>query len=271
MTTLDESPHLTTGWEDHLPPEDTELRRFVLAWSESLAGPVGVAGGRVVRTSDAVTTDLGRPASYYSSAVLLRPPDPSRWDEVLDGVERTMFRRGTGSVYLWSPWPTPDLSARAWRLEGHPPFLLRLPGGDLPPAAADLDVREVSDAGELRTWERVVVEGYPMPELLPWRPGSLFTDRALSSGLRLWVGYAEGEPVAAAASFVAHGLHVLAVGVVLPRARGRGYWRTLLRTRLAAYPDLPCGSLFSDMSRPGAQQHGFWPITRFTLWSRERS
>ena len=82
MTTVDESRHLTTGWEDHLPPEDTELRRFVLAWSESLAGPVGVMGGRVVRTPDAVTSDLGRPAGYYSSAVLLRPPDPDRWDEI---------------------------------------------------------------------------------------------------------------------------------------------------------------------------------------------
>ena len=270
--TTHESPHaaLTTGWEHDLPPGDTELRRFVLAWSESLAGPVAASGGRVARTDDALTADLGRPASYYSSAVLLRPPSLDRWDTVLDGVERTMFREGSGRVHLWSAWPTPDLSGRGWELEGHPPFLFRPPGGPLPGAAPDLVVHEVADAEQLATWERVVTEGYPLPDLLPWRPGALFADEVRRSGLRMWVGHADDEPVAAAASYVALGLHVLAIGVVLPRARGRGYWRTLLHTRLAAYPDLPSGSLFSDMSRPGAQQHGFWPVSRFTLWTRER-
>lgn len=271
MTALEAaSPGLTTGWETTLPPEDTELRRFVLAWAEYLAGPVQALGGRVVRTPDALTTDLGRPASYWTSAVLLRPPAPDRWDVVLDGVERTLFRDGTGQVHLWSAWPTPDLTARGWELEGHPPLLFRPPGGPLPPEGTDLTVREVADEEELGTWERVVVHGYPMPDLRPWRPGALFTDAVRSSGLRLWTGYADGEAVAAAGSYVALGLHVLAIGVVLPHARARGYWRTLLRTRLAAYPDLPSASLFSDMSRPGAQRHGFWPISRFTLWTRER-
>lgn len=271
MTTGETTRHLTTGWEPDLPPRDTELRRFVLAWAEALAGPVRASGGRVRRTEDAVTCDLGRPGSYYSAAVLLRPPAPGRWDQVLDDIERTMFSSGSGPVHLYSAWPTPDLSARDWNLEGHPPFLLRPPGGALPEAADDLEVREVTDAEDLRVWERVVVEGYPLPDLLPWRPGVFFTNDVLSSSLRLWLGRAEGEPVAAAASYVAHGLHVLAIGVVLPHARGSGYWRTLLGTRLATFPDLPCGSLFSDMSRPGAEQHGFWPISRFTLWVRERS
>ncbi|HLN78095.1 MAG TPA: hypothetical protein VK204_13685 [Nocardioidaceae bacterium] len=270
MTTLSDVPHLTTGWEPGLPHDDTALRNFVLAWAESLAGPVRAQGGRVVRTADALTADLGRPGSYYTSAVLLRPPRPDEWDQALDGVERTMFRSGAGPVHLWSAWPTPDLSERDWRLEGHPPFLLRPPGG-LIPEAAGLDVREVVERADLRIWERVVVEGYPLADLQPWRPGVLFRDGVLSSGLRMWVGYSGREPVAAAASYVAFGLHVLAIGVVLPRVRGQGYWRSLLRTRLAAHPDLPSASLFSDMSRPGAQRHGFWPISRFTLWVRDRS
>ncbi len=262
--------HLTTGWEQDLATDDTELRRFVLAWGDSLAGPVRASGGRVVRTRDALTCDPGRALGYYSSAVLLRPPAPDEWDRVLDGVERTMFSDGSGRVHLWSAWPTPDLTPRAWRLEGHPPFLFRAPGGPLPAAAADLDVQEVTDRADLATWERIAVEGYPMPDLQPWRAGRLFDEAVLGSGLRLWLGRVRGEPVAACASYVARGLHVLALGIVLPHARGRGYWRTLLRTRLAAYPDLPCGSLFSDMSRPGAQQHGFWPASRFTLWTRDR-
>lgn len=264
-------PVLSTGWEADVPPRDTELRRFVLAWAESLAGPVSALGGRVVRTEDAVTADLARPASYYSSAVLLRPPAHHGWDRMLDGVERTLFSAGTGPVHLWSAWPTPDLTARGWRLEGHPPFLLRPAGDRLPAAAPDLEVREVTDAAGLETWERLAVEGYPMPELAPWRPGVLFDPRVLATRLRLWVGYAEGEPVAASASYLAHGLHVLAMGVVLPDARGNGYWRAMLRARLAAFPGLPSGSLFSDMSRPGAERHGYLPIVRFTLWVRDRS
>jgi hypothetical protein len=122
----------------------------------------------------------------------------------------------------------------------------------------------------LRTWERIVVEGYPMPELRPWRPGVLLDPAVLGSGLRMWLARLDGEPVGAAASYVAHGLHVLSVGVVLPEARGGGVWRTLLGTRLATFPDLPAGALFSDLSRPGAERHGFVPITRFTLWTRER-
>jgi len=270
MTTLDKEA-LATGWEADLPLQDTALRQFIEAWAETLAGPVSALGGHVVRSEEAVTTDLGKPASYYSSAVLLRPPAHDEWDRTLDVVERTMFRTGSGPVHLWSAWPTPDLTVRGWRLEGYPPFMLSSAAGSLPPAAPDLEVREVGDADDLQVWERLAVEGYPMPELRPWRARSLFDMRVLSTPLRLWVGYAAGEPVAAAASYLAHGLHVLAMGVVAPHARGRGYWRTMLRTRLAAFPDLPCGSLFSDMSRPGAEQHGFLPIIRFTLWVRERS
>ena len=51
----------------------------------------------------------------------------------------------------------------------------------------------------------------------------------LPSPLRLWVGYADGSPVGAAASYVAHGLHVLALGVVLAAARRRGHRQALLR------------------------------------------
>jgi hypothetical protein len=33
---------------------------------------------------------------------------------------------------------------------------------------------------------------------------------------------------------------------------------------------LPSASLFSDMSRAGAERNGFLPISRFTLWRRPR-
>lgn len=263
--------HLMTGWEPDLPVGDTVLRRFVCAWADSLAGPVEAVGGRVARSDALVTTDLGHSASYYNGATLLRPPDPDGWSSVVEEAEELLLSRsGTGDVFLWSPGPTPDLRDRGWVLEGHPPFLFRPPGGRLPPAADDLEVRRVVDAAGLAEWERVAVDGYPFDDLRPWRPGVLFDERVLSTPLRLWAGRVDGRPVAAAASYVAHGFHLLALGVVLPEARRRGYWETLLRARLADLDGLPSGALFSDMSRPGAERHGYWPVIRFTLWRHPR-
>jgi hypothetical protein len=267
---VSEPPRLTTGWEPDVPLGDSVLRRFVNAWAESLAGPVAAVGGHVEHRDGLVVGDLARPAAYYNGATLLRPPAPDAWGTVLDEVEELLLAGpGTGGVFLWSAWPTPDLRRRGWELEGHPPFLLWPAGGPLP-LAGDLQVRRVSDAAALADWERVAVEGYPLGDLAPWRPGVLFDQRVLATPLRLWVGYADGRPVGAAASYVAHGLHVLALGVVLAEARRRGYWRALLRARLADLEGLPSASLFSDMSRAGAERSGFLPITRFTLWRRAR-
>jgi hypothetical protein len=266
-----EPVHLTTGWEPEVPVGDTLLRQFVHALADSLAGPIQALGGRVARSDALVAADLGRPASYYNGATLLRPPDPGGWSPIIDEVERLLLAGPvTGDVYLWSPWGTPDLRRRGWVLEGHPPFLFRPLGGSLPPAALGLEVRAVSDAAALAEWERVVVEGYPFDDLAPWRPGVLFDERVLATPLRLWLGRVGGRPVGAAASYVAHGFHVLALGVVLPEARRRGYWETLLGARLAEHPGLPSGSLFSDLSRPGAERNGYVPITRFTLWRHPR-
>jgi hypothetical protein len=215
---------LVTGWEPEVPVGDTVLRRFVHAWAESLAGPVAAVGGCVERRGGLMLGDLARPAAYYNGATLLRPPDPDAWGTVVGEIEEVLLAGpGGGDVYLWSAWPTPDLWRRGWQLEGHPPLLYRPVGDPLPPAG-DLQVRRVRDAAALADWERVAVDGYPLGDLAPWRLGVLFDRRVLASPLRLWVGYADGCPVGAAASYVAHGLHVLALGVVLPEARRGGYW-----------------------------------------------
>jgi hypothetical protein len=112
-----------------------------------------------------------------------------------------------------------------------------------------------------------VVEGYPFRELQPYRPGVLFGPEVLGTPMRFWFGRAAGRVVGAAASYVGVCLHLVAIGVVFSDARWRGDWKTLLRVRLEAYPDLPSASLFSD-SRPGAQRHRYHPLFRRTLWTR---
>ena len=43
--------------------------------------------------------------------------------------------RDGGPWLLWSGWPTPDLSYLGYVLWGHPPIMVRPPGGGMPPDA----------------------------------------------------------------------------------------------------------------------------------------
>lgn len=70
---------------------------------------------------------------------------------------------------LISAWPTPDLRPHGLALLGHPPLMVRFPGPVPASSHPGVEVREVLDAGELAVAERVLVEGYPMPELEPLR------------------------------------------------------------------------------------------------------
>ena len=259
---------LTTGWEPETPVEDTLLRRSVFALAEAWEPAVAAMGGRVRRCAEFALADLGRPAGLANAVTLLQPlPHPP--GAVLDAVEADVSG-GTGTVGLVSAWPTPDLTARGWELLGHPPLHLR-PAGPLPavPPPAGLRITPVAGAAAVRDFERVLVAGYPFPDV---PPGTLFDERLLAaSAPHLEIGYLGGRAVTVGARHTAHGLVVLALGATLPDARHRGCWAAMVRSRLAAVPDLPAVALFGDDSRPGAERlFGFFLITRFTLWVRRR-
>ena len=174
-------------------------------------------------------------------------------------------------MILFSPWPTPDLSYRGWRLSGHPPLLLRPSGSPDPTTPPWLEIREVSDAVSLADWERVAIDGYPLEGLASAARGSLVDARVLTDPhLHAWVGYVDAQPIAIGTSYVVHGLHVPTLGVTLSEHRGRGAWHLLMRRRLATFRSLPAMSLFSDHSRPPAEGLGFLPLARWTVWLRER-
>ena|GEM_PF-525390 len=268
--------HRTDGWEPDLPVSDTILRRFLFNLAAFHEVPAVAAGGRVLRRDDFAAADLGRPAAMHNAATLLRPLPFDRAGETLAAVESFFGGHRHGEVYLWSAWPTPDLRPRGWVLEGHPPLLLRppssLPVPQVPPVPPGLRLERVTEAGGLRDWERVAVDGFPYRELQPYRPGSLLDEPVLADGrLRLWVGYEGDRAVCAGSLFVAAGVACFSLGVTLPEARRRGYWGAMAGVRLLEEPDLPAVGVFSDMSRAPAEAIGFLPITRFTLWHRPRS
>lgn len=260
---------LTTGWEPDLPDADSLTLRWLRHWSDQCAAFAAAAGGTVVRDERYVLADYGRAASFFNAAVLLAPqPEPAAFDALLDEIEiRTA--QGTGAVYLWSLWPTPDLRHRGWVLDGHPPLLVRPPIPPAPPADPPLPVRTAAGLAE---WERVLVEGYPLPDLQPARPGALVHPALLDDErFRFWTSTtADGTPAAISAQFVAHGVAGFALGVTLPAARRGGHWSRHARLRLHTEPDRWHVGAFSDDSRPGAERLGFVPVLRHTLWHRTR-
>lgn len=268
------APALTTGWEPQLPDADSLCLRWLRHWSDQLALFAAAAGGSVLAGEGYLLADHRRPASFFNAAVLLAPPrDSSVFGSVLDEIEGHAAG-GAGDLYLWSLWPTPDLRPRGWELDGHPPLMVRPPSTVFPgpPAEGARDPERVTSAAGLAAWERVLVEGYPLPELQPFRPRALLDPALLEDArIRFWTSDdGDGGPVAASAQFVAHGLAGFATGVTRPAARRGGHWRAHALTRLRTEPDLWHAGAFSDDSRPGAERLGFVPVLRHTLWHRPR-
>jgi hypothetical protein len=262
---------LTTGWEpkSELDAGDTVVRRFLMNLAEFFASTAKVNGGWVHEHDQVSIATSSRPAAFFNSAVVLQPVVGDEWDVILECVDGVYSQGEPAEAYLWSVWPTPDLAERGWELEGHPPLLVRQPGGPIPGLPAGLDIRRVSDAEGLHDWEMVAIEGYPLGDVAADHPGCLLGEPVLhDERWRLWVGYDEGRPVSIGTQFVSHGFSQFALGVTLPEARGRGYWYGMIRERMLAEPDLLSGAVFSDDSRPGIEKLCYLPIIRFNLWRR---
>ena len=259
---------LETGWLADTPVEDNLFRKFLhnqAELNELLAA--SAEGGRSLRTDDVVLNDHCQPVVFLNQALLLRPL-ADRDDPVLDEIEAFFGADGASPGCLLSAWPTPDLAARGWALFGHPAFVAR-GGWPLPPSGSTdgVEIRDI-DASSIDVFDRVMVDGYPMPEAADLPPGSVYPTGALDHGLRLRVGCVDGVPLAAGAGYVGHGVVNMCGAATLPAARRRGVWGALVRARIDDAPDLPAVAFTSDYSRPGFDHLGFLVVTRFTLWGR---
>ncbi|MDY7104919.1 MAG: hypothetical protein S0880_27345 [Actinomycetota bacterium] len=268
-----DAPPLATGWEPDAPVGDTMVRRYLFHWAAYCDAYAVAGGGLTVRSDAFALADLRRPGGYFNSVTLLQPPD-GRFGRVLDEIDGHLAG-GSGEMLLWSAWPVPgaELVERGWTLGGYPPVLIRPPATLLaPPAHPPVDVREIHDPAALADWERVAVEGYPMPELDPVAPGALADPSLLADErMHFFVGRDDaGDPVSIGTSFVAEGIGSFALGVTRPGARRRGHWMAHAAARLRATPDVWMTGVFSDFSRPGAERIGFVPILRLGLWARPR-
>lgn len=258
--------HLTTGWEPDLAPGDTLVRRGVLvhaAWARHAAQ----AAGRPWRATPGWSG--GWVGARSGMAMLTQPLADAR--ATVAGIAE-LFPAPI-PVLLVSPWPTPDLRDLGLGLVGHPPFMVRLPdragtSHAAAPTDADLEVREVSDEEGVRTAERVLVEGYPMPEMDPLTPGDVLGSTILDGPTRIWLAWLRGDPVAVAVAHVDAGVTLVEHVAALPRARGHGAGTAVARTAALSMPENPSVLIASDDGRAVYERLGFVALERWTAWLR---
>ncbi|GEL17268.1 GNAT family N-acetyltransferase [Pseudonocardia asaccharolytica] len=259
-----EGEHLTTGWEPDLPPGDTLLRQAVLvhaSWPVAVARAAGRPGRSGAGWAGGWIGDRG---ALTNPVVLMQP---------LTRPERTLadiadLFPSHVPYALISAWPTPDLRPHGLGLVGHPPLMVRFPGPPPGRPGSAVEVREVHDADGLALAERVLVEGYPMPELEPLQPGDLLGPALLQADTRVWLAWLEGSPVAVAAAHSHGGITLVEYVATLPVARGRGAGAAVTWAATLADPEAPAVLIASDDGRPVYERMGYVALERWTVWLR---
>jgi hypothetical protein len=254
---------LETGWLDETPITDSVLRGFLYNQADVGDLVAGAVGGRTARPPGVALADAGGPVVYTNQAVLLRPV-LTAVDPLLDEVDR--FFADSPPAMLLSAWPTPDLSVRGWQVIGHPMFVVRSPGAHAAVVSEAVSIEPARTAVDLALAERVVVQGYPLPEAAGLSPNALFGPGLLDGPIRVRIASVDGRPAGVGSAHVGYGVVNLCLAATLATARHRGAWTSLVWTRVDDAPDLPAVAFTSDDSRPGFIRLGFLPITRFTLW-----
>lgn len=259
-----EDEHLTTGWEPDLAAADTLVRQAVLvhaSWPVSVARGAGRPWASGPRWAGGWIGDRG---ALTNPVVLVQPlTDPGSLLAEVDAL----FPAHVPYLMI-SAWPTPDLRPHGHALVGHPPLMVRPPAPGPDTGAPGVVVREVHDLAGLAVAERVLVEGYPMPDLEPLRPGDLLGPTLLQPGTRVWLALVDGEPAAVAAAHTHAGVTLVEYVATLPVARGRGAGAAVTWAATLADPAVPAVLIASDDGRPVYERMGYVAVERWTAWLR---
>lgn len=274
MPDMMSDPFRGAGWEPDTPVSDSLLRAFIVNWTASIEAQGRPLGGRLLQRDDLAAVDVGHPAFGGNVVTLLAPLVPDRVAEVvsvLDTFYRFSAGGNTGTVYLFSPWPTPDLRPHGWSLLEHLPFMMRPPGGTPPPPPVGLRIAAVENPDGMRAFERAVVRGFEAADLEALEPGMVFSPEMLADErCRFWVGWEGDEPVSAAASFVMAGINDVTIVATVPTARRRGYGEAMTWRATLADPTLPALLIATEAGQPVYERMGYLSLSRWTLWSRDR-
>jgi len=170
---------------------------------------------------------------------------------------------------LWNHWPSPDLGTWGLDFMMHLRLMVRPPGAALPAPPPELRIVNATDSVTVAAWERVLSDGYPLPELQPAQAGILADKRTVEGQLRLWVGYVGNCPVTTAAVLpdgVVEGIYMVAT---VPEARHRGYGSAITACAVACAPTLPAVLQATEDGVAVYTRLGFLDVSRVALWLRQ--
>ncbi|TWD83638.1 hypothetical protein FB561_4804 [Kribbella amoyensis] len=258
-----EGEHLATGWEADLPADDSLVRQAVLAHASWATDAARRTGNPWYDGETWAAGFLGDRGALTNWVVLKQPVDPG---EVIAAVDRE-FPRDAPYLFV-SAWPTGNLKHLGLGLAGHPPLMVRFPSTTTTPPTTDLEIRPATDLDILADAERVLIEGYPLPELQPYQPGSLYDPTFLEGPSTVWVGYDGKVPLATSVAHHAFGLTVVENVAVLPQARGRGAGAAVTWAATTQYADSPAALIASDDGQPVYQRLDYLRLERWTVWVR---
>jgi hypothetical protein len=262
----EEGERLVDGWEPDVPDSDTVVRRAVqvhASWGVAVAQSLGRPSRRTDRWAGGFVGERG---ALTNPVVITRPLAPEDFADVVAEVADLVT--GGAPYFLLSPFPTPDLAPWGLVKLGHPPVMMRFPGGDAPPLRDGVALREVDDEDTLAVAEQVLVEGYPMPDLQPLVRGSILAAPLLAGTTRVWLASVDGAPAAVAAAHVAGGATLVEYVAALPSARGRGAGAAATWAATLCEPALPAVLIASDDGRPLYESMGYVALERWTAWLR---
>jgi GNAT superfamily N-acetyltransferase len=269
MTTLAASPeaHLENGYAPATPTGDNLLLDFARGEAAAFGEVIDVLGGRVEERPELGVhlRDTGLPTPFANAALLTRPVADGDVDGLV-GTLRGFFGRTAGGPYMvFSPWPLADLKPHGFAPIGHPPLMLRAPGGAAP-LASGFHIVRASDADTLADFERTLIEAYPITEMQPWERGAYLREPMLESNWRFFVGYDGDTAVATAAAYVTPTVTIVELVSARPECRGKGFGAAITAAATLTEPDRPAMLVASDLGRNVYARLGYTPILRYTLW-----
>jgi hypothetical protein len=269
MTTLaaPTEEHLENGHDPATPGGDNLLLDFARGEAEAYGEIVGALGGRVDHDVEygVHLRDSGLPTPFANAALLGRPVADTEIDGLVARLGTFFGATGGGPYMVFSPWPIADLAPRGFAPIGHPPLMVRAPGGTAP-LVPGLHIVRVCDAATLGDFEQTLIEAYPVTEMQPVVRGSFLRPETLDTRWRFFVGYEGDRPVATAAAYVTPTVTIVELVSARPECRGKGYGAALTAAATLTAPEQPAMLVASDLGRNVYAHLGYVSILRYTLW-----
>ena len=167
-----------------------------------------------------------------------------------------------GRVMVEDAFDTVDLTALGLSSRRLPVMIRRAAPVPEPRPA----VRRVLGPADLRTAERIVVEGFALENFQPYTSGVVFPDAVLES-LELYLTDLDGEPAGACVAVPESAAVGLYWVTTMPAFRSRGVGRALMHAVLRRFDDRPATLTSSRAGRPLYESLDFEHVTDATWWA----